>query len=384
MRTKWIGLLAAAVCVCAVLSACGSSSSGSSSSSSSSGGSSSKSTDLSKFEALVAEGEAPVTKWPADAPTEPVKKIEPNKLIVDISLSPEEAGGLAIAEGVEEAAQKLHWRSKVLYGYGEASKTTEAFEQAVALKAEAVVTQGINPGEYKGAIKKLHEAGGVLITTSSDYPLSAEYAQAEIDEHSKRSGELAAAKAVVESGGKGTFALFNYPQYTVLNNRLNAAKKVFEECSGCKVLETINTNAAEAEKTLPSATSTLLERNPDLTGLVNGIDNMVTSFQLPVLRQQHSSAAVYTFLGGRPTMEALKKGEIKAVIVDPLVWEGWAAVDNAARLFDHQPVNDGGMPDRIIDQKNVSEALSTAAKNGFWDADGFNYRGEYEKLWGLK
>jgi len=384
LRFRWMTVLLAAVAAMALLSACGSSDDDSGTTGGNEGGSGSSATDLAPFEKLVEEKEAPITEWPATAPTEPIKKVDPNKLVIDIAISPEEPASLATAEGVIEAAEAIGWDSKILFGEFSAAKTRAAFEQAIALGADAIVTQGIEPGLYKDMFKKVHDSGAIIVTNYSDYPTGDEYAQAEISEHSALSGETAAAKAIVEAGGEGQYALFNFPEYRVLNNRTEGAQKKIEECAGCEVLPVIDTASAEAEKTMPTATSTLLQKNPDLTAFFTGIDTFVTSYQLPTVRQQGSEVGVYTFLGGKATMEAVEKGEIEAVVVVPLIWGGWAAIDNVARVFADQKTNDGAMPQRIVDADNVEEALSTAAPNGFWDADGFDYKGEYEKLWGVK
>lgn len=388
LRFKWIALFGVVLSAAVVLSACGGSSSSSSSGTTSggstaSGGESGSKTNLAPFEKVVEEEEAPITEWPATAPTEPIKKVEKNVTMVDIALSPEEPASLATAEGAVEAAERLGWNAKILYGEFSAAKTNAAFEQAIALGAKVVVVQGIEPSQYKGAIEKLHAAGGILISTYSDEGTKTG-ADAEVSEHSERSGEVAASKAIVDSNGEGTFAQFNFPEYLVLNNRTEAAQKKFEECSGCELLPVTNTASAEAEKTLPTATSTLLQKNPELTAILTGIDTFVTAYQLPVIRQQNSEVGVYTYLGGKPTLEALEKGEIKAVVVDPLIWGGWEAIDCALRLLDGQKPDGNGMAQRLLTQENVKEALETAAPNGFWDADGFDYRGEFEKLWGLK
>jgi ribose transport system substrate-binding protein len=384
LRFRWIALFGVVLSAAVVLSACGSSSSSSSSGGSTgSSGESGTKTNLASFEKVVKEEEAPVTEWPATAPTEPIEKVEKNVTMVDIALSPEEPASLATAEGAVEAAERLGWNAKILYGEFSAAKTNAAFEQAIALGAKVVVVQGIEPSQYKSAIEKLHAAGGLLISTYSDEGTTTG-ADAEVSEHSKRSGEVAASKAIVDSGGEGTFAQFNFPEYLVLNNRTEAAQKKFEECSGCELLPVVDTASAEAEKTLPTATSTLLQKNPDLTGFLTGIDTFVTAYQLPTIRQQNSEVGVYTYLGGKPTLEALEKGEIKAVVVDPLLWGGWEAIDCALRLLDGQKPDGNGMAQRLLTQENVKEALETAAPNGFWDADGFDYRGEFEKLWGLK
>jgi ribose transport system substrate-binding protein len=388
LRFRWIALFGVVLSAAVVLSACGSSSSSSSSGntgggSTASGGESGSTTNLAPFEKIVKEEEAPVTEWPATAPTEPIKKVEKNVTMVDIALSPEEPASLATAEGAVEAAERIGWNAKILYGEFSAAKTNAAFEQAITLGAKVVVVQGIEPSQYKSAIEKLHAAGGILISTYSDEGTKTG-ADAEVSEHSEKSGEVAASKAIVDSNGEGSFAQFNFPEYLVLTNRTEAAQKKFEECSGCEVLPVVDIASAEAEKTMPTATSTLLQKNPDLTGFLTGIDTFVTAYQLPTIRQQNSEVGVYTYLGGKPTLEALEKGEIKAVVVDPLLWGGWEAIDSALRLLDGQKADGDGMAQRLLTQENVAEALETAAPNGFWDADGFDYRGEFEKLWGLK
>ena len=385
-RSKWMALLLTTVAAGVILSACGSSSDSSSSTSGSGGdeGGGAAKTDLAPFEKLVEEREAPITKWPAEAPTEPVKEIASDKLIVDITLSAEEPPALLTAEGVVEAAERLGWEGKILYTEFSAAKTVSAFEQAIALGADAVVTQGIVPSQYKSSIKKLHDSGAILVTTYSDFPPSDEYAQAEISENSRGFGEVGGAKAVVEAEGEGQFAIFNFPEYLVLRHQTEATQEKLEECAGCEVLPIIDITSAEAEKTMPTATSTMLQQNPDLTAFFTGIDTFVTNYQMPVVRQQGSEVGIYTYLGGKPTLEAVEKEEINAVVTFPLLWGGWAAVDNIARLFANQKPNTGGLPQRLISTENVGEALQTLGPKGFWDADGFDYQGEYEKLWGLK
>jgi ribose transport system substrate-binding protein len=383
LRLRWMGLLLVVVAAAAVLSACGSSSTSSTSSSTASTGASSGTTDLATFEAIVKEKEAPITKWPAKAPTEPLNKVEPNKLVIDIDLSPKEPASLATGEGVVEAAKRLGWRAKILFGEFSAAKTAAAFEQAIALGANAVVAQGIEPVQYKSSIQKLHEAKAVFLSTYSDEGTN-DGASGEVSEHSAESGEAAAAQAIVESGGKGTFVQFNFPEYLSLTNRTDGAEKIFKECSGCKLLPTVNTASAEAEKTLPTATSTLLQKNPELTAILTGIDTFVDTYQLPTIREQGAKVGVYTYLGAKATLEALKKGEIKGVVVEPLVWGGWEAVDSVARLLDGQKPDGEGMPLRLLSSKNVEEAYKNLASDGFYDADGFDYKAEYEKLWKLK
>jgi ABC-type sugar transport system substrate-binding protein len=375
------------------VSACGgggSSSSSSESTESSEPAESSESTEgsgpssIAQFEERVAEKEKPVTEWPKGAPREPVKKVEPGKLIVDIALSPEEPSSLTTAEGVIEAAEAIGWQGKILYSEYSSTGTNAAFEQAITLGADAVVTQGIEPNLYKSAISKLHESGAILVTTYSEFPTSEEFAQAEVSQPSAELGELAAAAGIVESGGKGQFASIGFPAYEAVKVTTKGFESEIEKCAECSVESAININAAEAEKTLPTATSTLLQKNPDLYGIYNPLDTFLDSFQLPVIRQQGGEVKVYASLCGKPTLEAIEKGEVAGCSSFPLTWGGWAAIDSIARLFAGQKTySEGVLATRLINSKNVSEVIENLGPTGFWDADGFDYRGEYEKLWGV-
>lgn len=345
---------------------------------------SSGSSSIAQFEERVAEKEKPVTEWPKGAPREPVKKIEPGKLIVDIALSPEEPSSLTTAEGVIEAAEAIGWKGKILYSEYSSTGTNAAFEQAITLGADAVVTQGIEPNLYKSAINKLHESGAILVTTYSEFPTSEEFAQAEVSQPSAELGELAAAAGIVESGGTGKFASFGFPQFEAVKVTTKGFESEIEKCAECEVESAININSAEAEKTLPTATSTLLQKNPDLYGLYNPLDTFLDNFQLPVIRQQGGEVKVYASLCGKPTLEAIQKGEIAACSSFPLTWGGWAAIDSIARLFAGQKTySEGVLATRLINKKNVAEVIENLGPTGFWDADGFDYRGEYEKLWGV-
>lgn len=358
-----------------LIAACGSSGKGKSTSAKDSA----SKAELVQFEQLVKKEEAPITKWPAEAPTETVTPPK-GKTIVDITISATEPAALRTAEGVVEAAKVIGWKGKILYGEFSDTKTREAFEQAIILGASVIVTQGIEPNKYTDLFQKAHEHGIVIVTCYSDYPTSKKYAQAEISEYSRQSGVVAAAKAIVTAGGHGQFALFNYPEYAVLNHRMGAAKQELEKCKGCEVVAYTNISSAEAEKTLPPATSAVLTKYPNLTGIINGIDTFADLYQLPTMKELKSKVPLYTFLGGQPTLEAVNKGEVEAVVADPLRWGGWAAVDSAIRVLDKKPVGEGGVPERILTKSTVGPALKSGEG---WTGD-YDYKAEYERLWGVK
>lgn len=362
-----------AVAVVVLLSACGSSGAKNTSSGPAS------SSELAPIKQLAERSEAPITKWPAGAPTESVK-VTPGKLLVDITLSATEPQSLRAAEGAVEAAKRVGWRGKILYGEFSASKTIAAIEQAIVLGANVIVTQGIEPLKYKALFKKAHEHGIVWITDFSDYPPSAELANAEVFEQTSEAGQAIAAKAIADAGGHGQFAIINYPEYEEVKAQTKGAKEEIEKCKKCELVSVTNIASSEAEKTLPDATTALLEKYPNLTAMINTLDSFTDTYQLPVFKSLKAKAKLYTFLGAQPTLEAMKKEEISGVIGYALRWAGWASTDEAIRLLAHKKVGNGGVPQRILTPQNVGPALNSGEG---WTGD-YNYKAEYERLWGLK
>jgi ribose transport system substrate-binding protein len=378
MRLKVLVTLLAALALAAVLSACGSSGSSSSSGGGgSTGGSESSSTNLKPFEETVATALKEPSEWPKDAPTEPIKNIEPGKLIVDIPCGFASPGCRVIGEAAGEAAEKLGWQFKMIDGEFSPAKQRAAFEQAIALNADAIITQGIDPTQFADVIKKAHADGIRYVAGFSDNPVG-ELNEAEIDTKAAESGKIIASKAIVDNGGEGQYALFNFPVYHVLRDRMESANKTIEECSGCEVVSETKINPAEAANTLSSATSAVVQKYPDLSAIITGIDNFAAE-QVPTLNSLNYEGGLYSVNGEEQALTAIEKGDENATVANPLVWGGWASIDNAARLFAEQPVNNGGLPLHLIDAENMPKELTEVG----YEPE-FDFKGEYEKLWGLK
>jgi ribose transport system substrate-binding protein len=77
----------------------------------------------------------------------------------------------------------------------------------------------------------------------------------------------------------------------------------------------------------------------------------------------------------------IRDGKVQVVcIADPRDWEAWAATDNLNRLIQGQPAVDQKIPVRLFDKDNVKDFTETDSAQG-WQG-GFDYKGEYKKLWG--
>jgi ribose transport system substrate-binding protein len=393
MRLKHLALLAALLGAMALLTACGGGSSSTSSGSteaettestesetanaSEEEGSEESSGGLEPFSATVATAEKEITAWPKDAPTEPVKNIEKGKTIVFIACGLASPGCRVIGESAGEAAEKLGWNFKLLDGEFSPSKTRAAFEQAIALNADAILTTGIDPTQFADVIKKARADGIKYVAGFSDNPIG-ELNEAEVDTKAAESGKIIASKAIVDNNGEGKYALFNFPVFKVLRDRMQAVKETIEECEKCEIVAEEEINPAEAGQTLPSATSAVVQKNPDLSAIITGIDGFAAE-QLPTLNGLNYEGGLYSVNGEEQAIKAIEKGEENATVANPLVWGGWAEIDNAARLFAEMEPSGGGIPLRLLTKENLPPNLGP---QGFETE--FEFKPEFEKLWGLK
>jgi ribose transport system substrate-binding protein len=331
---------------------------------------------LEPFEATVDTALEEITEWPEDAPTEPVK-IESGKSLVFIPCGLASPGCRVIGESAEEAAKKLGWSFKVIDGELSPTKTRSAFEQAIALNPDAILTTGIDPTQYADLIKKAHSDGIKYVAGFSDNE-PGELNEAEVDTKAALSGKIIASKAIVDNNGEGQYALFNFPVFKVLRDRMTAVKETIEECEKCEIVAEEEINPAEAGQTLPSATSAVVQKNPDLSAIITGIDGFAAE-QLPTLNGLGYEGGLYSVNGEEQAIKAIEKGEENATVANPLVWGGWAEVDDAARLFAGMEPSGGGIPLRLLDKENLPPNLGP---QGFETE--FEFKPEFEKLWGLK
>jgi hypothetical protein len=66
-----------------------------------------------------------------------------------------------------------------------------------------------------------------------------------------------------------------------------------------------------------------------------------------------------------------------ADIVEPEDWNGYAAVDQAIRLLNGQPLANENLPIKLLNKDNVPPEGQP------YTGDGVDYKGMYHALWGV-
>ena len=192
-------------------------------------------------QAAIAKATAPVTVW--DGPTQG-PALQPNKKIIFIASDMKNGGVLGVKEGLEEAAKIAGWQLDVLDGAGSVKDQLAALNQAIARKPDGIVIGGWNPNVAKIPLKKAVKEGIVLTAwhaVPAPGPVPAYNIFYNVTSDSNEVSRMAALYAVAKSNGTAKVLIFTDSLYQIALDKANAMKKVIEQCSGCQVVECIDT-----------------------------------------------------------------------------------------------------------------------------------------------
>jgi ribose transport system substrate-binding protein len=388
MRVLFGALLSLAV-VSVIVAGCG----GGGSSSSSSSSTSEASTTASSTETEGSSGGSSVdcssvekpTKLKWEGPTEPVKPPAGDNLVVLIPTALELEAAVRPVEGMEEALQALGWKTQVLDGEGTPSVYNKNIQQAINLHAAAIITDGLDPALIKNSLEDARSHGIVVISdaetgnpeVSPTPPSTGYYADVSPDETAM--GELIGTEISCAGNQEAHLLAFNDAEYASVGLFIEAAVKKVEECSGCSVEETVETQATEVQSQIPSETVNDMRTNSSIDSVLSGYDP-VAVFQIPALKAAGllENVKLYSEYGDSQNLEFIREGTQQATVAVPYEWSGWAAVDEMLRAMAEQPLVNENIPFALI----TKEVNLPAAGQPFTGKE-VDFAAEYKKLWGL-
>ncbi len=329
---------------------------------------------------------APVTTWtgPTTGPA-----AQPDKLIVYVSEDQRNGGALGVGDGVKEAAEAIGWEFRLLDGQGAPSTRASAMTQAIALQpagiilgavdareqlplVEQAVAQGIKVvGWHSGAAPGAIEGAPGVITNITTDPL----------EVAKASGLY----AVVDSGGAAGAIVFTDSIYAIAVAKSTAAAEIIGQCSGCTVLETVDTPIGDLQNRMGQLTTSLLSKYGDKWTHSVAINDLYFDFSAPSLQSAGIDPAeghprqISAGDGSVPAFQRIRDGQFQvATVAEPLFLHGWQIVDELNRAFAGEPPSGYVAPPHLFVRANID--ADGGDKNIFDPGNG--YRDEYKKIWG--
>jgi ribose transport system substrate-binding protein len=353
----------------------------------SSSGSSSSSNDpfVTQAKAAVAAATAHVTTW--DGPTSGPKG-QPGKFIVYVSADQTNGGVSGVGKAVEDAAQVLGWRFKLLDGKGTVAGQTDALSQAIALKPDGIVLGGFDAQSQKTQISKAASLGIKIVgwhASSRPGPIQDPPVFTNVESDPIQTAKLAADYAIAMSDGTAGVVILTDSEYSIAVAKSTTMRKEIEQCKGCTVLAYEDTPLADVASRMPPLMTSLVQKYGSKFTYALGINDLYFDFTAPALRSLGVGP------NGPPSFVSAGDGSVSAysrirqeqyqvaTIPEPLSLQGWQCVDELNRAFAGTQPSGYVTAVHLVTRSNI--AYDGGPQNIFDPDNG--YRDQYKKIWGV-
>ncbi len=374
-----VGILALSV----LLSACGSSGSSSSSSNSGSEGGGGSTTASSEeggssagkaaAEALVKKASAPHTTWTGPTSSPPPAT---GKTIGIVPCGLAVPGCALLAEGAEEAAKALGWKSITVDGRSDPQATVQGIHSLIARHVDAIDLVVVQPESVSEEIKEATAAGIKVVTTFT--PDVTKYGGvATVRQDDEFAGEIQAAYVI--ANGCGGIISFTSEELVQVGERGTGFSNYLEKNGGeeCDVLDHQSIPLAQVGPPEEPIVSSLLQSHAgQAEWFVASFDALLRPMLTAAEAQGETGIKGVGSDGDLESIELIRKGQGQvATTGSPLKWAGWGAMDQLNRVFNGDPVaKSEGIEPKLLTKEN----LPPVGQPYGGDLD---FRAKYEKLW---
>jgi ribose transport system substrate-binding protein len=323
------------------------------------------------------------------APGPPINAAQlKGKLVMILSVDQRVPTLAEAAQAMQQAASTAGLQTRLFDAQANPSRMVQGMQEAIDQKAGAAILLGIPTKLVPGPIKKLADAKIATVTVLNNDPVAGKPGQGSPDTNVyatsapsySTAGQLEACKAIVDTGGKATVAIFSAPDIDPASFVVDGAKQIMAQCGGCKVKTVTETPLADWETKLPGLTQSVLRSNPDLNYLIGTLDQMAL-FMATGVRQSGTKVPVATFNGTPAVLSLVQQGNV--ITSDPgedNTWIGWHTIDQAMRGMLNQPPANPAVPIRYFDRANL-QGVDVNNVNALY---GSSFVDGYEKLWQVK
>lgn len=315
-------------------------------------------------------------------PAGSVKAQKPGARIAYVAADLTDGGPNGIGVGLKEAAQVIGWTIEGYDGQGTAAGHTNAINQAIATKPDAIVLGSVDAKEQASTISAANAAGiPVFGWHSTALPGPGQGLKTNITTDPLKVAQLAAAYAVADSNGKLGAAIFTDSQYAVAVAKSDAMKAYLTACAGCKVLAVEDSPVSTTSQRMPGLISNLLQQYGDGLTYFFGINGNYFTGAAPALKGAGKSPSgfpkgVAAGNGDAPELQRIRNQQYQAATVaEPLYLQAWQLVDAVNATLGKAQIPDFVAAPGLIQHSNVPKTGDV-----FDPASG--YRQIYKAAWG--
>ncbi|BAJ27191.1 MULTISPECIES: sugar ABC transporter substrate-binding protein [Kitasatospora] len=307
--------------------------------------------------------------------------VAPGKTIVFLNRWTFSETNSYVVETAKQAAAALGWKFVAV----DVSKDFNAgVTQALQLKPDGLISQVTEADADSQALAQIAASGIPHIDFTigtTDLNTKNPGITHIVDYHYYLQGQLAAAEAVLATGGQARLGLFRASPNSSNQQEIQGIKDYFAQHGGGSVTaEQQIADGLIGSPQLGQAAVAFVQGHPDVNVVWDEFDGIAIG-AVPAVRAAGlaSKAPQISHEGDAPNLDFIRNGQ--GQIGDVAVsygWATWAAFDDLNRIFNKVPLpQDDGVPVRLLTADNLPPA-------GQRYEGGYDYAGHYRTLWGVK
>ncbi|WP_213576537.1 substrate-binding domain-containing protein [Rhodococcus sp. USK13] len=267
-----------------------------------------------------------------------------------------------------------------------------AFNQAIARGADVIVNVAVQSDLVKEPMLKAQAAGIKVIDVVNGQPdeKAPEGVDGRVSWDYIKGGKWRMDKAICDTNGHLELGLISSDDLPTGKYLMEGMQAEFDElCTDDCSIVTANVPSANWATGLASATTSLVQKNPNLNYLMPAFGGMVVPV-LPTMNRidPRGEIQVSSFDLESALFEPLKSGEIRADVGTSFGGLAWPTFDQALRLVSGQAAVIEEGPARMVTSE-MAESLGLSADNSMIENRTLIFGNlatgdDYKKLWGIK
>ena len=213
----------------------------------------------------------------------------------------------------------------------DANKQNELFDTAIARGAKAIILDNAGADASVAPVKKAKDAGIPSFLIDREITQSG-VAVSQIVSNNYQGAQLGAEEFVKLMGEKGNFAeLVGKESDTNAGIRSKGYHDVIDQYPDLKMVaqQSANWSQPEAFEKMES----ILQANPDIKGVISGNDTMAMGAWAALEAAKRTDVIVVGFDGSNDVRDSIKKGGIKATVLQPAYRQAQLAVEQADKFL---------------------------------------------------
>ena len=260
----------------------------------------------------------------------------------------------AEAVGAEKRAQELGYETLVLDD--DPNKQSEMYDTAIARGAKAIILDNAGADASVAPVRRAKEAGIPSFLIDREIKESG-IAVSQIVSNNYQGAQLGAEKFVELMGEAGNYVeLLGREADTNAGIRSSGYHDIIDQYPDMKMVAQQSANWSQTEAY--EKMETILQANPDIQGVISGNDTMAMGAWAALEAAGRTDVILVGFDGSNDVRDSIKKGGIKATVLQPAYRQAQLAVEQADQYL---TTGSTGQPEKqlmdcvLIDESNADK-----------------------------